>query len=548
MKGQRSISPTVSAQYVRDGLWPNTTLLDFFDEAVKKAPSKTAIVAPGGVRLTYKELAEAVDVTARGLKAAGLGPGDILSIQLPNCAEVAILHVAATKLGAVTIPLLPNYRANELAYILGFAKTKVAIIPQSYRRFDYPEMYQQIWPALPDLGNIFVLGGNGAGAMRPYRDLLAIGRESSTALPSVVATGDDLTTLIFTSGTESKPKGVMHSHNTTLHGTIQMGRLLGLGSDDVVWVPSPVGHGTGFQWGIRQAITLGSTMVLQDLWDVEEALRLIEAERCSFVLSATPFVAMLLESPSLDRRDLSSFRIFACAGAPIPRALGEKARSKIGCTLIGMWGMSECFVGSASPPDAPVEKLWETDGRAVAGAELAIFDETRTRRLAPGEIGELATRGPHVALGYFNDPERTASTFSDEGWLFSNDVATIDTEGYIRLGGRKKDIINRGGLKVSTREIEEFLLQHPAILSVAVVPMKDDRLGEKGCACVVLREGMKIDLPTITKFLETRGLAKYKMPEYIALMDELPMTPSGKVQKFRLEQGLSDKTIGVSTN
>ena len=548
MKGQRSISPTVSAQYVRDGLWPNTTLLDFFDKAVKKAPSKTAIVAPGGVRLTYKEFAEAVDVTARGLNAAGLGPGDILSIQLPNCAEVAILHVAATRLGAVTIPLLPNYRANELTYILGFAKTKVAIIPQSYRRFDYPEMYQQIWPALPDLGNIFVLGGKGAGTMRPYSDLLAIGREPSTALPSVVATGDDLTTLIFTSGTESKPKGVMHNHNTMLHGTIQMGRLLGLGSDDVVWVPSPVGHGTGFQWGIRQAITLGSTMVLQDLWDVEEALRLIEAERCSFVLSATPFVAMLLESPSLDRRDLSSFRIFACAGAPIPRALGEKARSKIGCTLIGMWGMSECFVGSASPPDAPVEKLWETDGRAVAGAELAIFDETRTRRLAPGEIGELATRGPHVAVGYFNDPERTASTFSDEGWLFSNDVATIDTEGYIRLGGRKKDIINRGGLKVSTREIEEFLLQHPAILSVAVVPMKDDRLGEKGCACVVLREGMKINLPTITKFLETRGLAKYKMPEYIALMDELPMTPSGKVQKFRLEQGLSDKTIGVSTN
>lgn len=528
--------PSEPHSFVQQGWWRNCTLLDFFDEAVRRTPDKVAVVAPGGVRLSYGEIAERVERAAGNLAAVGVGKSDVVSIQLPNCAEFVVVHLAASRLGAITNPLLPNYRTKELSYILRFARTKAIVIAETYRGFDFAGMYAELWQDLPDLAAVYVVGGTGRAGMRPFDDLLAVKRD----VPSVRFHGDDITSLIFTSGTESSPKGVIHSHNTMMYSTLEMARLVGLDATDVIWVPSPIGHGTGFEWGVRQAITLGATMVLQDIWDADEALRLIEAERCTFVVSATPFAVMLLDAPSLGKRDLSSFRVFGCAGAPIPRQLGEQARARIGCTLIGMWGMTECFVGSASRPTDSDEKLWNTDGCAMPGGELAIFDSTRSHILPPGEVGELATRGPHVALGYFNDPERTASTFTPDGWLFTNDLATIDVDGYIRLVGRKKDIINRGGLKVSVREIEDLLTEHPSISQVALVPLPDERLGERSCACVIVRAGAHVTLEEIVEFLSSRGIAKYKLPEFIALPDAFPMTPSGKVQRFRLRDDILD--------
>ena len=333
----------------------------------------------------------------------------------------------------------------------------------------------------------------------------------------------------------------MHSHNTMMYGTNAMTSLLGLDENDVVWIPSPVGHGTGFQWGVRQAITLGAKMVLQDSWDPEEALRLIEVEKCTFVLSATPFVVSLAESSSCSAHDLSSFRIFACAGAPIPSHLGARAEKTLGCKLIGMWGMTECFVASASAPNDADGKRWNTDGKAMPGAELAIFDENRSLQLAPGEVGELATRGPHVSLGYFNDPKRTTESFLPGGWLFSGDLATINQDGYIRLVGRKKDIVNRGGLKISTKEIEDLLLRHPSIAQIAVVPVSDAKLGEKAYACVVLRPGSSITFSEMIDYLGKYDIAKYKLPESLQLMDAFPMTPSGKIQKAYMRRELEAK-------
>jgi acyl-CoA synthetase (AMP-forming)/AMP-acid ligase II len=328
-----------------------------------------------------------------------------------------------------------------------------------------------------------------------------------------------------------------------MYSNIAMADLLGLTDKDVVWIPSPVGHGTGFQWGVRQAISLGAKMVLQETWDPEEGARLIDAEKCSFVLSATPFVVALADSPFSACYDLSSLRIFACSGAPIPSHMGAQAEKALGCRLIGMWGMTECFVASASAPDDLDEKRWNTDGRALPGGELAIFDEDRSRRLGPGEVGELATRGPQVSLGYFNDPKRTADTFLPGGWLFSGDLATIDADGYIRLVGRKKDIVNRGGLKISTKEIEDLLLQHPSIAQIAIVPVADEKLGEKSCACIVLRHGLKISFPEMVDYLKGYDLAIYKLPESLYFMDEFPMTPSGKIQKALIRQALEGNSI-----
>lgn len=533
---ESTLTPTVSKLYMESGHWVGKNLIEFFDEAVTRSPEKVAIVC-GESRTTYAELNSEVNRVAANLKEAGIGKGDVISIQLGNCPEFVIIHLAATKIGAVTNPLLHNYRSSELTYILKLACSVAVLIPQFYRKFDYPKMYAEMWPELPDLKHVFVIDGAGAAGMMSFDALLEPRTGEVTPVPNSPYSGDDISALIFTSGTESMPKGVMHSHNTQIYGTLTMAKMLGLTANDVVWAPSPISHGTGFEWGVRQAITLGATMVLQDIWDADEALKLISKERCSFTLSATPFAAMLLESPLLGQLDLSSFRIFACAGAAIPHQLGVDMRERIGCKVIGMWGMSECFVGSASAPADSDDKLWGTDGKAMPGGELAIFDETRSRLLSPGETGELATRGPHVALGYFKDLVRTQETFSTDGWLFSNDLAVMDAEGYIRLVGRKKEIINRGGLKISVRQMEDYLLGHPKVLSVAMVGVPDHLLGEKSCAFIVPRNGASITLAEVSEFLEQHKIAKYKFPEYLVSLTAMPTTPSGKIQKYVLRDG-----------
>ena len=544
MKPTRAVSESDAKRYVEEGWWQNKTLLDPFDAAVLSSPNKTAIVAPGGVRVSYAELDRLATRAACGLAGVGVRKGDVVTVQLPNCAEAVVMHLAATRLGAVTNPLLPNLRTKELRYILGFARTKVVITPSHYRNFNFPAMYRELWPELPDLAAIYVVGGDGVKGMRNFSTLYVDG-----VVPQIRnADANDPTVMIFTSGTESTPKGVMHSHNTFMHATTQMAHVCQLTPDEVIWCPSPVGHGTGFGWGIRLALSLGATLVLQDIWDVDEALRLIEQERCTFVLAATPFAVMLLESPALrePQRQLS-LRTFACAGAPIPRGIGEKAREKMGCTLVGMWGLTEGYIASASSVTAPEEKLWGTDGCAMPGVELAIFDEdTRTRILGANEVGELATRGPNVSLGYFNDPERTAAVFRSDGWLFTNDLASMDTEGYIRIVGRKKDTINRGGLKYSSREIEELMLDHPAVAEIALVSLPDKRLGEKACACIVTRMGASITFAEMSSYLSDHGVAKFKLPEYMVLLDSIPMTPSGKMQKFRLQADIVAGAIVTS--
>lgn len=545
MQATRTIPEADARRYVARGWWENRTLLEPFNAAVANTPQKTAVVAPGGVRLTYAEVAERVKKVACGLARTGVGKGDVVSVQLPNCAEALVLHLAITMLGAVTNPLLPTYRAKELRYILSFARTKVAIIPNEYRKFDFPAMYAELRPDLPDLRSIFVLSGSDVEGMQDFQSLYVEGE-----LPDIGPLDpNDVTVLIFTSGTESTPKGVMHSHNTFMHATTNMARALQVSSDDVIWTPSPVGHGTGFGWGIRFAPSLGATLVLQDIWDEEEAMRLLEEERCTWVLAATPFVVMLLESAALRRKKWNlSLRTFCCAGAPIPRLIGEKAREKLGCTLVGAWGQTEGYMAGVPPLSAPVEKLWNTDGCALpGGVELAIFDEeTRSRVLPRGEIGELATRGPNVSLGYFNDPERTAAVFREDGWLFTNDLASMDEDGFIRIAGRKKDIINRGGLKYSSREIEELLLQHPAVAQVALVSLPDKRVGEKACACIVERAGSSLGISEMVDYLARREVAKFKLPEFMATVDWIPMTPSGKVQKFILRDQIMNGAIATT--
>ncbi|MGE8452461.1 MAG: AMP-binding protein, partial [Pseudomonadales bacterium] len=527
MKSLTYVSEQCARRYRSAGWWEGRTLLDDFDAAVARSPTATAVVGPDGRRMSFAELDEESRRVATAFTTMGLDQGDVVAVQLPNWIEFVTVHLAATRVGAVTAPLLPSYREHELSYILRVSQTSIAVIPGHYRDFDFPAMYADLWKQLPDLKQVVVVSSEALPSMRTYGESCA---SPAAALPVREVRFDAVAALVFTSGTEARPKAVMHTHDTMMYGTRTMPKLLGLTHEDVIWAPAPLGHATGFLWGMRLALTLGCKLVLQDTWDAEGALQLIEAERCTFTLAATPFVRMLLDSPLAGQRDTSSLRLFGCAGAPIPRSLGLEVEEKLGCRLVGMWGMSECFVGSASRATDPEDKQWGTDGRAVPGSELAIFDETRTRMLPPGEVGELATRGPHVALGYFDD-ERTGQAFSPEGWLFTGDLATVDAEGYTRIFDRKKDIINRGGLKISAREVEDFLRQHPLVKDAVVVAVPDARLGEKSCACIVPDGPREPKLAELVQFLKGQGIARHKLPEFLAVLAQFPMTPSGKIQK-----------------
>jgi acyl-coenzyme A synthetase/AMP-(fatty) acid ligase len=448
---------------------------------------------------------------------------------LPNWVEFGIIHLAATRIGAITNPLLPNYRPKELRYIFEFARTKAAFIPATYRNVDFAAMYSEFASDISSLEHVFLVGGSDNGTKKSFASLLE--PPTSTLPPLPRPDGSDVTLLMFTSGTESSPKGVMHSHNTALFSAMALAERLGLGSDEVIWTPSPLGHGSGFQWGLRLGVALGGTVVLQDIWDAEAALDLIERERCTFVYAATPFAVMLLDARSIEKRDLR-LRIFGCGGSPIPRSIGEIMRERMNCHLIGTWGMTECFVGTASGPADETDKCWTTDGRALKGIEVAVFDDARIRRLDAGETGEFATRGPHVSLGYLNDPDRTRQSFSDDGWLFSGDLATIDEQGFVRLVGRKKDLINRAGIKYSAREVEDLICLHPDVREAAVVGVPDSKLGEKACAFVVATR--KVALAELTQLLQQQSVMKNKLPEYLVLLNELPLTASGKIQKAML--------------
>jgi acyl-CoA synthetase (AMP-forming)/AMP-acid ligase II len=308
-----------------------------------------------------------------------------------------------------------------------------------------------------------------------------------------------------------------------------------LTSDDVFHMASTVGHHSGFEWGVRLALHLGARLVLQEVWDPAVFVRLIETERITFSLGATPFLADTLRAPNLAEHDLSSFRCFVCGGAPIPRPLAEEAGRHLPCRLVPVWGMTENSAVTAVLPGDPPEKIVSTDGRAYPGMEVTVCDALGAP-LLPGQEGDLYARGAFMFAGYLQGRRLTEQSFTPDGWFATGDRAVMDAAGYIRITGRSKDIIIRGGENLPVKEIEDVLLRHPLVRSVALVGVPDPRLGEIACACIIPEPGHSLTLEAVRAFLANEQVTRSFWPERLEVMPEFPMTPSGKVQKFRLRE------------
>ncbi len=488
----------------------------------------------GERRRSYAELARDAAVFSSYLTKHSVSTGDVVSVQLPNVYEAVVTTVAAQSLGAVVNPLLPSYRSHELLHVFRMASPRVVVTPDRYRGFAYRPMVEEVAARSGlDLHHVeFDLDRS-----TPLAEVVDAPRTSAPALvPASAASA--VSELIFTSGTESVPKAIMHTEETANAGAHAVHDDLGLAAGDVVWTPSPVGHSTGLNFGVRIALGNGMRLVLQDIWDPFEAIRLVREEGCTYTLAATTFLQDLVNACSASSTTLPMLGRFGCGGAPVPAELVERADA-LGIGVLRLYGSTEVLSATWNRPDSPLAKRMHTDGLPLSNYSVEIRDESGVA-LAAGCPGELHVRGPSNSVGLLDDPERTAATYLPGGWVRSGDVAVLDEDGYLAIVGRKKEIIIRGGLNIAPREIEDLLCSMPEVERAAVVGLRDNRLGERCCACVVTRGSQGLSFETITQRLRELGLATHKLPERLIVLPELPTTASGKVKKHELIKTIED--------
>jgi cyclohexanecarboxylate-CoA ligase len=521
--------------YRHTGLWSDTLIDSYLTTAAVEAPEAPAVIDRGR-QIPYGELYGAVARATAGLRRAGVSRGDVVSWILPNWGEAVILHFAAVRLGAISNPIVPIYRHREVGYILGKSRSRVLVAPAQYRNFDYAAMVNEIRSDLPDLEHVFLAEGEVDG-FRSFAELLAEAPQRDTE-PDPLRTADDPILLLFTSGTTADPKGVIHSHNTLVYENRSVAALYGLTSRDVVFMPSPVTHITGLLYGVHLPPMLGASVVFQDSWDPVVALELLEKHGATFVVGATPFLHGLVHRTNAPARDLR-LRVFACGGADVPPELVRTATETLGCCVARVYGSTEYPTLTASGPADELDRRAVTDGRPIGPAQMRIVD-AHGRAVPQGEVGEIVVLGPELFLGYLGDSE-SAPDFDEDGWFSTGDLGRADDDGYLTIVGRKKDIIIRGGENISAKELEDLLFEHPLVHEVSVVGMPDPEMVERVCAFVVPVDDCSVELEELCSFLEARRIAKQKLPERLEIIEALPKTASGKVQKFRLRQTIQEK-------
>jgi cyclohexanecarboxylate-CoA ligase len=538
------------ATHTTSGVYTDRLLNDFVDDWAKRRPNKTAIVDVRS-RYAYGELRARADTAALGFLDCGLRRGDVVTVQLPNWNEFVVVALALERIGAVINPVAPIFRGRELRSILRLARCKAVVMPASFRGFDYPAMYRALGAELGTAVTRIVIGDGGSTPpdCLGWDELLDRGAHRDrlrAELHLLRPDPNEVRELMFTSGTTGEPKGVMHTANTISAAVDPIIRTLGLSGDDVCHMASTLGHQTGFLYGMELALRSCARLVLQETWDAVHFVKLVEAEHITVTMGATPFLADTLAAPNLAHHDTASLRIFICGGAPIPRPLAERASRHFSCRLVPVWGMTETGIVTTVGPRSPAAKISTSDGKPYPGAEVVVRGDDGTP--APlGAEGELWTRTPAMFAGYSQGRAFTEPFFDADGWFTTGDRATIGGDGYVRISGRSKDLIIRGGENVPVKEIEDVLIRHPRVRSVALVAVPHARLGEIGCACVVSETGASLSLEELCAFLKEEQVTPQFWPEQLLVLDELPMTPSGKIQKFRLRELAAEDGAGPSS-
>jgi len=540
--------PRRRAAMIAQGLWRGLTINDYLDICLTRCPDKTALTAyrleSGDTRrFTYQELATMADRIAIGLSRLGIGRNDIVACQLPNWWQFTLVYLACSRIGAVMNPLMHIFRERELSFMLAHGEVKLLIVPQNFRGFDYAAMAKGLKPSLPHLRHLVVVDGAGENSFEallsgPHSEEAA----DAAAILSAHRPGpDDITQVLYTSGTTGQPKAVMHSANTVMGNIAPYAERLRLTAQDVVLMASPMSHQTGFMYGLMMPIMLQGSAVLQDIWQPTRAVEIIRQENVSFTMASTPFLSDLSQAVETSGLAVPSLRSFLCAGAPIPTPLVERARNVLGTKIVSAWGMTENGAVTLTRLEDDDERSFNTDGLPLHGVELKVVDLDGESQ-PPGEAGRLLVRSCSNFGGYLKRSQWNETDADD--WFDTGDMARLDAQGYLRITGRSKDVIIRGGENVPVVEIESLLYRHPAIAQVAIVGYPDARLGERACAFVRLKPDQSLDLAGLVAFLKEQKMALQYIPERLEILDVMPATASGKIQKFRMREMLLQQPVG----
>jgi len=517
--------PVREAHARQGGWWLDTTIGEAAARLAAEEPGRVLLV-DGDVRLTASQLYNSARKLAAALRDRGLGRGDVVSFMLPNWHEASVVYLATALIGAVSHPLVTNFRTAELLFMLGDCKSKAIFVPAHFRNADYRAMMDEVCSQMAEPPLVVVLRGE-AGGHLAYAGLLGEGSEEAVFEP--VDPGA-VRMILYTSGTTGRPKGVLHTHNTINADIVQVHRYWNRSKHACYLVASPVSHIGGSLYAFELPLLFRTSAVLMDQWDGTAAAELIEREKCTHMAGATPFLQHLLDACRKKGSRLPSLRVFICGGASVPPSLISEATDWFeNCIVTRVYGSTEVpTITLGSVEDGDTHHAATTDGKFGIGT-IEVEDPD-----AEGN-GPLLAWGPQMLVGYYN-PDDEIGAFDERGYFRMGDLGRIVDDDYIVITGRQKDIIIRNGENISPKEIEDLLVLHPRVADISVVGLPNARTGEMACAFVVPTDGPPPTVGDFSEFLETHGVAKLKYPERVVIRTDLPRNATGKVLKHQLRE------------
>ncbi len=539
------INAEAKERYYRLGYWTDQTLCDVWHAQAALYADRTYVKDDLGGELTYGQVEELSSRLAWWLKnVAGVANGDVVTFQVPKWVEFCIVYVACLKVGAVMHPVATNFNGEDLKYSFGLVHPRAYICPTFYKGTDYEAQLRGIEGDAPSDMAVLLMDCHDAPRDDSTYPLLSHVLKTCEPIDEPApSASDEVACILSTSGTTGKPKAVLLTHNNILFSERAYVSVLDLTPDDVCWMPSPLNHATGFFHGLIATMLVGASTYLQLHFTAKDAIDLINREGCTWSHGATPFVHDIVTYMEKTGERAPSLRFYLCGGAPVPSIMVDRAYA-LGFLLCESYGSTESCPHAYVPLDKCLRWDGTWSGIPYEGIEVRVVDDQRNP-VAPGIQGEECSRGPHQFVGYLNDRESTDKALDDDGWFYSGDLCVMDEEGRIRITGRKKEILIRGGENISVNEVDDGVSGCPGIGAHATIGMPDERLGERICTFAVPSSDERPGIPEIQEYLRGKGVPKRLWPERIEYIDAIPYTKTGKIKRYKLIQEL-ERRMGAA--
>lgn len=523
-------------EYYKKGYWSKDTLNDKWNDIVSQYGEKEYVADNTGVRFTYQEVDEKASRLAGWLKEIGIRNGDVVSFQCPPWSEFCVIYVACLKVGAVIHPISMQFNQEDLVYIMNLVESRAYFGPTFFRKMDYESQITGVAERIPSLlpGAICLMDKlQSSKGCVTLQEILA---EYKPLTEKPESTSEDVALILCTSGTTNLSKGVLLSHNAVIASERSFAKAYDITREDVCFIPTPLNHATGFNHGLIMPMLLGGRSFLQQRFDAVEAIQIINREKATVALGATPFVFDILHCLERDHLSFDSLKVWICGGAPVPDMLIQRCHQH-GVLLCESYGATESCPHAGVPPKNCLEWNGDWSGIAFESIEIKVVDE-EGKEVPSGTLGEEISRGPHMFCGYLKNKEETDRSLTDDGWFKSGDICIQDEQGRIKVKGRKKEILIRGGENISANEVDYNLIGCPGVGAHSTIGMPDERLGERICTFVMVKDGITPTVKSVSEYLTSKGVAKRLWPEFIEVIDMLPATESGKIKRYELAKEL----------